>query len=92
MRELPTNAPITRLPGDSTPKGRDPQAADFVPPACHPPEADFLVRSRLRPNEVIRSAEEFARLRSEHQPGLAADRWGQWWKDEANRPSRNERG
>ena len=27
----------------------------FVPVACHPPEADFLVRSRTRPGEVLRT-------------------------------------
>jgi ectoine hydroxylase-related dioxygenase (phytanoyl-CoA dioxygenase family) len=40
---LPTNADITRLPGEETP---DPQKG--VPIACYPPEADFLVRSKVR--------------------------------------------
>ena len=37
---LPTNAPITRLEGDTLP-----DADKGVPSACYPPEADFLVRS-----------------------------------------------
>ena len=68
---LPTNAAITRLPGEaksSTSVG--------VPVACNPPEPDFLVRSRLRPNEVMRTAEEFLALRRNHTYQTATDRWG----------------
>ena len=59
---------------------------DFVPVACHPPEADFLVRSKTRPDEVLRTAEAFARLRENHVPTPATDRWGAWWNAEANPP------
>ncbi|MBI2302698.1 MAG: phytanoyl-CoA dioxygenase family protein [Armatimonadetes bacterium] len=70
---LPTNAPITRLPGDAVP-------GDTVPIACYPPEADFLVRSRLRPDEVVRDPAEFQRLRREHEQRPVSDRWGKWWE------------
>lgn len=70
---LPTNAPMTRLPGDSLP-------GDGVPVACYPPEADFLVRSRQRPGEVIASAAAFQQLRRSHVPAPVSDRWGRWWE------------
>jgi phytanoyl-CoA hydroxylase len=68
---LPTNAPITRLEGESVPSEEG-----GVPPACYPPEADFLVRSRLRPNEVLADAEAFRRLREGHAAKPVTDRWG----------------
>lgn len=71
---LPTNAHITRLPGESTPSPED-----GVPIACYPPEADFLVRSKARPNEILTSAEEFHRLRNEHLAQPMTNRFsGQW--------------
>lgn len=60
---LPTNAAITRLPGDSTPSQEH-----GVPVACYPPEADFLVRSKARPTEVVRTPEKFHEIRKEHIP------------------------
>ena len=66
---LPTNAPVTRLPGEIV-SGVAP-----APVACYPPEADFLIRSQLRPDEVVQTAEEFDRLRRTHQPGVMTDRW-----------------
>ena len=68
---LPTNAPITRLPGDAKSTGNV-----GVPLACNPPEPDFLVRSQLRPNEVMKTAEEFVALRKNHVYQAATDRWG----------------
>jgi ectoine hydroxylase-related dioxygenase (phytanoyl-CoA dioxygenase family) len=67
---LPTNADITRLPGETI---ANPDAG--VPLACFPPEADFLVRSKLRPNEVVRDAATFHRLRTQHQKAPVATRW-----------------
>jgi phytanoyl-CoA hydroxylase len=58
---LPTNASISRVPGEALP---DPERG--VPVACYPPEADFLVSSRTRPNEVVTSPEEFRRIRTQH--------------------------
>lgn len=86
---LPTNASITRLPGESLPQGRTMDDPDFVPVACHPPEADFLVRSKIRPQEVLRTAEQFAALRASHVPTPVTDRWGKWWAGEANNPGRD---
>jgi phytanoyl-CoA hydroxylase len=65
---LPTNAKISRAPGESVPGGT-------VPMACYPPEADFLVRSRLRPQEVVRDPAEFQRLRSAHVFKPVTPRW-----------------
>ena len=67
---LPTNAPITRLPGEvvSTPE-------NAAPPACYPPEADFLVRSRLRPNEVVTDPAAFHRIRTAHLARPVTRRW-----------------
>ncbi len=85
---LPTNAQIARLDGESTPKGRNIDDPEFVPVACHPPEADFLVRSKSRPDQVLRTAEAFAQLRKTHIPTAVTDRWGAWWDGEANDPGR----
>ena len=68
---LPTNAKITRLPGEAK---SSPTVG--VPLACNPPEPDFLVRSRTRPNEVLKTAEEFIALRKNHVYQPATDRWG----------------
>jgi len=85
---LPTNAKISRLPGESVPRGRTIDDPGFVPVACHPPEADFLVRSPTRPDEVLRTPEQFAALRANHVPTPTSDRWGKWWEGEANTPGR----
>ncbi|MBI3117649.1 MAG: phytanoyl-CoA dioxygenase family protein [Candidatus Hydrogenedentes bacterium] len=71
---LPTNAPITRLEGEDLPS-----VNTGVPAACYPPEADFLVRSRKRPDEVIRTPEAFHALRMNHPPATVANRWGVTW-------------
>jgi len=68
---LPTNAKITRLPGEAK---TSPTVG--VPLACNPPEPDFLVRSRVRPNEVMKTADEFIALRRNHVYQAATDRWG----------------
>jgi len=68
---LPTNAAITRLPGETRSS-----ISVGVPVACNPPEPDFLVRSQLRPQEVMKTAEEFVALRKSHVYQAATDRWG----------------
>ena len=73
---LPTNAPITRLEGDIEPRGET-SAPDFVPTACYPPEADFLVRSTARPQEVVTTPEQFAQVREKHVATPVTDRWSQ---------------
>ncbi len=72
---LPTNAPITRLPDEIT---ENIQAG--VPAACYPPEADFLVRSKKRPDEVIKTPEQFDALRKNHEPAVVTNRFGVKWK------------
>jgi ectoine hydroxylase-related dioxygenase (phytanoyl-CoA dioxygenase family) len=67
---LPTNAKITRLPGEVV---SIPEVG--VPLACNPPEPDFLVRSKARPDEVMRTPEEFLALRANHAYAPATDRW-----------------
>ncbi len=69
--DLPTNAPIDRLPGETVGRGE----ADDVPPACYPPEADFLVRSIARPQQVVTDASTFARIRERHLGGPVTQRW-----------------
>ena len=46
-----------------------------APIACYPPEADFLVRSRRRPGDVVRDPETFSRIRQRHVEGPATVRW-----------------
>ena len=67
--DLPTNytAPSgwinTSLPSDA-------------PAACYPPEADFLVRSRMRPQDVVRDRATFQQIRDSHRELGMTDRWG----------------
>ena len=69
---LPTNARITRLEGETVgDEGRG------VPVACFPPEADFLVHSRARPEQVLRDPVAFARLRETHGTHKVTKRWGE---------------
>lgn len=72
---LPTNAPITRLPEEIP-------FTEAVPLACYPPEADVLIRSSRRPEQVIASAEAFEETRRNHIPGAITERWGDpnFWK------------
>ena len=68
--KLPTNAPISRLEGEII--GVE---GGEVPIACYPPEADFLVRSKARPHEVVTDPATFHRIRSEHQGAGLSRRW-----------------
>ncbi|MDQ2732374.1 MAG: phytanoyl-CoA dioxygenase family protein [Armatimonadota bacterium] len=68
---LPTNAVITPLAGEVRHS-----VEEAIPPACYPPEADFLVRSRARPHEVVQDAETFRRLRETHLSQPVTARWG----------------
>ncbi|MEZ0327892.1 MAG: phytanoyl-CoA dioxygenase family protein [Fimbriimonas sp.] len=69
--ELPTNAKISRLPGEVLPTDDG-----SVPLACNPPEPDFLVRSQTRPDEVMKTADQFLKLRATHIYSPSTDRWG----------------
>ncbi len=59
---LPTNAAFTRAESVMAALDRE-----SVPVACYPPSADFLVRSRERPYEVVGDAEVFYRTRIKHR-------------------------
>ncbi len=76
----PTNARMSRQAGEGTNAGE-------VPTACYPPEADFLVRSRERPSEVLRDAEAFGRLRREHKVLPLSNRWDVKFWDPSNEPA-----
>lgn len=72
---LPSNAKFTRLPGESV------ENVDVgIPSACYPPEADFLIHSLKRPNEVIQAAEEFVALRTKHVARPVTNRFNGHWK------------
>jgi phytanoyl-CoA hydroxylase len=68
---LPTNAEISRLPGDAVF-----DTENGVPVACYPPEADFLVRSRQRPAEVVTDPGRFREIREKHVTIPVTDRFG----------------
>jgi hypothetical protein len=72
---LPTNAAITRLPNEPA-AGASHNFGPAIPPACYPPEADFLVRSAARPGEVVTDPAVFHRIRTEHLAQPVTDRWG----------------
>jgi hypothetical protein len=72
--KLPTNASITRMPGEDVPS-----PAEGTPAACYPPERDFLVRSQKRPHEIIRSYEEFRRLRENPTNEPVTNRFNVSW-------------
>ena len=69
---LPTNAAISRLPGEL-----GEAEVEDVPPACYPPEPDFLVRSGARPQEVVTEAAAFHELRERHLQVPWHNRWNQ---------------
>lgn len=71
---LPTNAAITR-PETETAHG----AQEGVPAACYPPEADLLVRSQDRPDEVVADARAFHDLRNKHVYAPVTNRWNVQW-------------
>jgi len=71
---LPTNAAITRLPGEA-----EPSVELGVPAACYPPDRDFLVRSSLRPDEITRSYEQFRLLRESKTHQKVTNRFGVSW-------------
>jgi len=67
---LPTNAKITRLPGEAVHA-----PGENIPIACYPPEADFLVRSQQRPSEVVTDPRVFHQIRKTHLSMPITHRW-----------------
>ncbi len=76
--DLPTNFPPLAMARNGA-SGNSASAADSpVPEAtltCYPPESDFLVRSRSRPEAVVRSWREFNEIRNAHVPADSTVRW-----------------
>jgi len=78
---LPTNANVTRLENEIV-GSVHPSSEREAPLSCYPPEPDFLVRSRLRPNEVIKKSDDFVQLRAKHVVHPVTKRWGEvQWSD-----------
>ena len=73
---LPTNANIERLEGE-----RDKIKMADAPAACYPPDADFLVRSSKRPDQVLKSYEEFCDLRENFKGEPVTNRFNVRWKE-----------
>lgn len=73
---LPTNAEITRFEEEAKMN-----ASADAPSACYPPDADFLVRSKNRKNEVVSSYEEFKKLRETFVGKPVTNRFGVTWQE-----------
>lgn len=74
--KLPTNANVTRIGSEQ----REDKVAG-VPSACYPPDADFLVRSKQREEEVISSYKDFKKLRESFSGKPVTNRFGVSWKE-----------
>ena len=59
----------------------DSRYQDAAKSTGYQPEAGFLARSRLHPEDVVTTPEEFKSVRDEHQPGPGPNRWA---KEEAS--------
>ena len=53
----------------------DTRYQDAAKPTGYQPEAGFLARSRVHPEDVVTTPEAFKRIRDEHQPGPGPNRW-----------------
>lgn len=53
----------------------DARYQDAAEPTGYKPEAGFLARSKLYPEDVVRTGKDFKRIRDEHQPGPGPNRW-----------------
>jgi len=73
---LPTNAKISRLENETL---QNQEAG--VPSACYPPDADFLVRSSTRKDEIIDSYEEFKNLRENFRGKPVTNRFNVLWAE-----------
>jgi phytanoyl-CoA hydroxylase len=73
---LPTNADIERLEGEM-----DKMRIADAPAACYPPVADFLVRSRKRQEQVLKSYSDFRDLREKFVGEPVTNRFNVQWKE-----------
>jgi phytanoyl-CoA hydroxylase len=71
---LPTNAKISNSEG-----GKESIDSE-VPSACYPPDADFLVRSKTRPSEILKTYEEFKDLRERFIGKPVTNRFNVYWQ------------
>ncbi len=55
----------------------DTRYQDASKPTGYQPEAGFLARSRLHPEDVITTPEAFKHIRDTHQPGPGPQRWAE---------------
>ena len=53
----------------------DARYQDAAKPIGYQPEAGFLARSKLHPDNVVTSPEQFRKIREEHKPGPGPNRW-----------------
>jgi hypothetical protein len=51
------------------------ESPEEAPAACYPPEADFLVRSRARPQDVVTDWQRFHEVRTRHVRAPVTTRW-----------------
>ena len=72
---LPTNAQITRLPGEATSVGN---VSACLWPAI-PPSLTSWCAAGFGPNEVMKTGEQFIALRKNYVEQQATDRWGYSW-------------
>lgn len=72
----PTNAKISRLENEI-----DRSSKADAPAACFPPEADFLVRSQKRPDQIISSYTAFKDLRENFKGEAVTNRFNVQWKE-----------
>lgn len=77
--DLPTNFPPLALARNGAAADNGATAADEplqeATLTCYPPESDFLVRSRSRPEAVVRTWEDFNEVRRMHLPTDSTVRW-----------------
>ena len=73
---LPTNVNITKLEHELIENHEI-----GVPAACNPPDADFLVRSARRKEQIVSSYEEFKSLRENFQGHPVTNRYHVTWKE-----------
>ncbi len=53
----------------------DARYQDAAKPTGYQPEAGFLARSKLKPDDVVTTPEDFKQIRDQHQPGPGPNRW-----------------
>ena len=73
--DLPTNFPLSSPSDETHNNGTPAENSERSGLSCYPPEPDFLVRSRLRPERVISTWAAFDQHRRTHEPAQSTTRW-----------------